>query len=209
MLLAIETAETACSAALIADGAILDERHELVGRGHAERIIPMIGDLLGGRRPDGIVVDCGPGSFTGLRVGIAAARGLGLGWNIPVTGFSATALIAASAFQRFVADELAVAMTGGHGQVFVEGFRRRPFGSLGPLLSLSPDDAAIACKGLSLIVGSGAGALVAAGLPGSDCEPIMPRAADIRLLAEEHRALPPNPIYGRAPDARPPGPRKQ
>ena len=52
MLLVIDSATAACSAALLgADGALIDERHELVGRGHAERLVPMIADLLAGRRP--------------------------------------------------------------------------------------------------------------------------------------------------------------
>ena len=53
----------------------------MVGRGHAERLVPMIAELLGGRRPDAILVDCGPGSFTGVRVGLAAAHGLAIGWG--------------------------------------------------------------------------------------------------------------------------------
>ena len=76
MELVIETASAACSVALIEGGALLDERHEIVGRGHAERLLPLVEDLLGGRRPDSILVDIGPGSFTGVRVGLAAAPGL-------------------------------------------------------------------------------------------------------------------------------------
>ena len=204
MLLAIETAETACSAALIADdGQVLEERHELVGRGHAERLMPMIADLLAGRRPDSIVVDCGPGSFTGLRVGIAAARGLGLGWNIPVHGYSSTALLAAMAFERTSEDVLTVAMTGGHGQLFVERFRRAPFASLGPLASLVPADAAAACGNGGIVVGSGAKLLADAAACAVDPLPLDLRAADVRLLAPADRMLPPRPIYGRAPDAKP------
>ena len=59
MLLVIDSATAACSAALIEDDRLLDERHELVGRGHAERLLPMIADLLAGRIPTAILVDCG------------------------------------------------------------------------------------------------------------------------------------------------------
>lgn len=204
MLLAIETAETACSAALIADdGQVVDERHELVGRGHAERLIPMIADLLGERRPDAIVVDCGPGSFTGLRVGIAAARGLGLGWNVPVYGYSSTALLAAMAFERTADDVLTVAMAGGHGQLFVERFQRVPFASLGPLASLVPAAAAAACGNGGIVVGSGARSLADAATGDVDPLPLDLRAADVRLLPPADRRLAPRPIYGRAPDAKP------
>ncbi len=74
---------------------------ETVGRGHAERLVPMIETLLadaGGIIPDAILIDCGPGSFTGVRVGLAAAIGLGMGWGVPVAGCSSMALVAAARF---------------------------------------------------------------------------------------------------------------
>ena len=85
-LLAIETATEACSVALFEDGQLRAHAHELVGRGHAERLIPMIGELPDRGRAETILVDCGPGSFTGVRVGLAAARGLGLAWAAPIHG---------------------------------------------------------------------------------------------------------------------------
>src|ERR1700712_731470 len=107
--LVIETATAACSVALIEDGRVVAPMHEIVGRGHAERLVPMIAELPRGGRADAILVDVGPGSFTGIRVGIAAARGLGLGWGIPVHGYSSLALIAAAAFAADPAlDRLAV-----------------------------------------------------------------------------------------------------
>lgn len=196
--LVIETAATACSIALLDGDTLVGERHEIVSRGHAERLVPMIDDLLGGRRPDAIAVDCGPGSFTGLRVGLAAARAFGLGWSAPVTGFSSLALIAAAV----AGDEaIAVALPGGHGELFVQSFTRAPLMPCSPLLSLPPA-AAGAVVSAKLVVGSGAGALVAARGWGEARE-AHPRAADLRLLPAELAALPPIPIYGRAPDAKP------
>src|SRR3978361_2079056 len=97
MLLIIDSATAACSAALVsAAGDLIAQRHEIVGRGHAERLLPMIADLLGGRVPTSILVDCGPGSFTGVRVGLAAAHGLAIGWKVPLAGYSSLALIAAA-----------------------------------------------------------------------------------------------------------------
>jgi tRNA threonylcarbamoyladenosine biosynthesis protein TsaB len=197
MLLAIDTATPACSIALIEHGEILEERHEVLGRGHAERLLPMIETLLAGRRPDSILVDCGPGSFTGVRVGVAAAHGLAIGWQVPLAGFSSMAAIAAGA----EGDEIAVALQGGHGQLFVQSFRYDPLEPLDSLRSLSPAEAAAAITA-PLVLGSGAEALVSARGHGRAMD-ALPRAADARLLPEALRSLPPRPIYGRAPDARP------
>jgi tRNA threonylcarbamoyladenosine biosynthesis protein TsaB len=98
MLLALDTATPACTAALLApDSTVLGEVHEVMNRGHAERLVPMLEALLDGRRADQILVGCGPGSFTGLRVGISAAQGLAIGWGVPLHGMSTLALLAATA----------------------------------------------------------------------------------------------------------------
>jgi tRNA threonylcarbamoyl adenosine modification protein YeaZ len=199
VLLVIDSATAACSAALIGpDGALIDARHEIVGRGHAERLLPMIADLLGGRTADAILVDCGPGSFTGVRVGIAAAQGLAIGWKVPLAGYSSLAAVAAAAGG---ADELAVALTGGHGELFVQSYGGDPVAPLDELRSLAPADAAAAVRA-DLVLGSGAEALVMARGYGRWTD-ALPRAADARLLAPALRGLPPRPIYGRAPDAKP------
>jgi len=198
MLLVIDSATAACSVALIgADGAPIDERHEIVGRGHAERLLPMIEDLLAGRRPASILVDCGPGSFTGVRVGLAAAHGLAIGWKVPLAGYSSLALIAAASGER----ALAVALPGGHGELFVQSYGGDPIAPLDELASLAPA-AAAARIGAALVVGPGAEALVAARGGGRWID-ALPRAADAWRLPPPLRALPPRPIYGRAPDARP------
>lgn len=197
--LAIETATISCSVALLDDGQLVAERHELVGRGHAERLVPMIGELPGAGRAETILVDCGPGSFTGVRVGLAAARALGFGWKASVGGYSSLALIAAAA--GAAAETMAVAISGGHGELFVQRFGLRPLRALGELASLSPERAA-ECIPDEIVLGSGAAALVAARGYGEARE-AWPRAADVVLLPAELACLPPRPIYGRAPDARP------
>ena len=198
MLLVIESATAACSVALIGgDGTLIDERHEIVGRGHAERLVPMIEDLIGDRRPAAILVDCGPGSFTGLRVGLAAAHGLAIGWGVPLAGYSSMALIAAGGGER----DLAVALTGGHGELFVQSYGGDPLRPLDALASLSPEAAAERI-GAGLVLGSGAKALVAARGSGRWAD-ALPRAAYAWALPEKLRSLPARPIYGRAPDAKP------
>lgn len=196
--LVIETATAACSVALLYGGAVLAARHELVGRGHAERLVPMIGEVLAEAavaRPGAILVDCGPGSFTGIRVGLAAARALAIAWGVDVAGYSALALIAATAKEESVG----VAITGGHGELFVQRFARAPLVPLGDLRSLLPTDAAAAI-GDGLVLGSGAAALIAARGDGR-AEERFPDAADAVLLPAALAALPPVPLYGRPPDA--------
>jgi len=198
MQLVIDSATAACSAALIGPGGeIIDQRHDVVGRGHAERLLPIVADLLGGRIPASILVDCGPGSFTGVRVGLAAAHGLAIGWKVPLAGYSSLALIAAASGET----EIAVALVGGHGELFVQNYGGDPIAPLDALRSLAPAEAA-ATVSADVVFGSGAEALVAARGSGR-WRDALPRAADAWLLPLSLRGLPPRPIYGRAPDAKP------
>lgn len=199
--LVIETATAACSVALIDGANVVDQRHEVVGRGHAERLVPMIADLADGGRAEAILVDCGPGSFTGIRVGLAAARGLALGWGVPVTGYSSLALLAAAAFAERGEGELAVVLEGGHGEVYMQGYAASPLAALDAVRSLPPD-AALAARGGRRILGSGVRFLTALD-PGLDAIEALPRAADAWRLPPEFTTLPPRPIYGRPPDAKP------
>jgi tRNA threonylcarbamoyladenosine biosynthesis protein TsaB len=96
--LALSTSSPVLSIALVSGVQVAARHHVLIGRGHAEALVPAIAELLDGRRPSRILVDVGPGSYTGIRIGIAAARALGLAWGIPVLGMSALSLVAAQAF---------------------------------------------------------------------------------------------------------------
>jgi tRNA threonylcarbamoyl adenosine modification protein YeaZ len=198
MILVIDTATAACSVALVEGDSLVGERHELVGRGHAERLVPMIEALLEGRRPDSILVDCGPGSFTGVRVGLAAAHGLAIGWGAGLSGYSSMAAVAAAAG---AGGEIAVALEGGHGQLFVQTFGEDVMRPLDTLRSL-PSGEAGEVIGARRVAGSGASALVAARGWGEALD-ALPRAADARLLPPALRSLAPSPIYGRGPDAKP------
>jgi tRNA threonylcarbamoyl adenosine modification protein YeaZ len=199
LTLVIDCVSAACSAALLAeDGSLIDEQHEVVGRGHAERLVPMIAELLDGRKADAILVDCGPGSFTGLRVGLAAAHGLAIGWKVPLAGYSAPALLAGMTGAG--GTPVAAALQGGHGQLFVQSFAGDPLEPTDALRSLTPEEAARAIAA-PLVVGSGAAELVAARGFGEAID-LLPRAASAFMLPLPLRSLPPRPIYGRAPDAK-------
>ena len=202
--LAIETATEACSVALFEGERLIGHVHELVGRGHAERLVPMIGELPDRGRAEHILVDCGPGSFTGVRVGLAAARALALAWGAEISGYSSLALLAASAFAEPDGPEtLSVAIVGGHGEYFVQRFAKEGVRPITPLASLKPTEAALLC-GADPIAGSGAEAMRAAGATGRAIA-IHTDARNTALLPPVLATLPPSPIYGRAPDARLPG----
>lgn len=205
MILTIDTATAACSAALIDGTATPHAMRALVGRGHAEQLVPMVEALLaeaGGVTPSAILVDCGPGSFTGVRVGLAAAIGMGMGWQAPVSGCSSLALIATRLFaDRPEIAACAVALSGGHGELFVQRFTARPFAAIDALVSLPPTQAA-AHAPEAHVAGSGAAALVEARGSG-EAIALLPDAADAALLPPAFRTLPARPIYGRDADAKP------
>jgi tRNA threonylcarbamoyladenosine biosynthesis protein TsaB len=198
VILAIDTSTAACSAALFdRDGACIAHRDELIGRGHSERLVPMLDEMLDGRWADRILVGVGPGSFTGIRVGIAAAQGLAIAWNCELRGMSSIALLAAG-----VEGEMAVAaaVDGGHGELFVQQFDGGTLKSTGELLNLPPAEAAV-CIEADLVIGPAAKTLVEARGRGRAIEG-WPRAAHGLRLPEELRTLAPKPVYARAPDAR-------
>lgn len=199
--LVIETATAACSVALLRGGEVIGHAHDVVGRGHAERLVPMIASLPGEGRAPRILVDVGPGSFTGVRVGLAAALGLGIGWQADVVGYSSLALLAAAGFAAHPEwPVLAVILEGGHGEVFMQSFTASPLAPEGPLQSLTPA-AALAALGRRPGIGSGVRHLAALD-PAAILIDALPDAADARLLPVGLTALPARPIYGRAPDAK-------
>lgn len=197
MLLAFDTSTAACTATVFDEsGVCLDSRDEVIGRGHAERLVPMIGELLAGRTPNRVLVGVGPGSFTGIRVAIAAAHGLAIGWDAELAGMSSLALLAAG-----TAGDVAVAIAGGHGELFVQAFGADHLPATA-VANLPPPEAA-ALIGAERVVGSGAAALIAARHWGEALER-WPSAANALSIPQPLRSLPAKPLYGRAPDAQVP-----
>jgi tRNA threonylcarbamoyladenosine biosynthesis protein TsaB len=190
--LVIETATPVLSVALFDGALLLAHDHRALQRGHAEALLPAIAALPDGGRADRIMVSCGPGSFTGIRVGIAAAQALAFAWQAALVGYDTLALIALGAALP-AGTQAAVAIPGGHGELFVAEPGLAP-------LSLTLADAAAQLRSHD-VVGAMAAELVAARGYGI----AHAAAADARLaMALTGAALltAATPVYGRAPDAR-------
>ena len=200
--LVIDSATEACSVALVRDGASVAGHWRLLGRGHAEQLVPMIAALPEKGRAGRIAVALGPGSFTGVRVGLAAARGLALAWGSRLVGYPTLALIAAQARAQAGAQPVGVAITGGHGEWFVAAYDAEGRETL-PLASLTPEAAAHAALP-ALVAGNQAGALVARRGHGAALD-LAPDARAFPLLPVGALTADIAPLYGRAPDARLPG----
>jgi tRNA threonylcarbamoyladenosine biosynthesis protein TsaB len=120
--LTLDTAHAACSVGLVRSGAVLARAQELRARGHAERLIPMVQEVLchAGNLPiERIITTLGPGSYTGLRVALAAARAFGLAWQRPVLGVSS---LAALAFEVQDEKDILVLQDAGRGMIYAQHF---------------------------------------------------------------------------------------
>lgn len=104
-LLAIDTASSACSAALLSGDRIVAARSETMERGHAEALVPMVADILASASancPGGVMdLDClavtvGPGAFTGVRIGLATAGGMAAAAGLPLVGLTTLEVVAAA-----------------------------------------------------------------------------------------------------------------
>lgn len=202
-LLAIDAATDALSLALFDDESAIAGCFAVVGRGHAERLVPAIADLPLGGKADEILVNAGPGSFTGVRIGLAAARALGLAWDVPVRGYDALSNVAAAARTHAPPgqDSLVIVMLGGHGELFTQTFATE---TLMPRTAMRSVPAAELAATLldTTIFGTGAEQLVALRGHGK-AVPLYPDARRVLQMPLEARRLPPSAIYGRGADAKP------
>jgi tRNA threonylcarbamoyladenosine biosynthesis protein TsaB len=217
LCLALDTAGPNCAVALAAAGRSdpIARAEALIGRGHAEHLMPLIERVLSesgtpfadlGR----VAVTVGPGSFTGIRVGVAAARGLALALAIPAVGVGSLVALAQPALRAAVTGTVVAALDAGHAIVYwrveevasgavLEAAAALPLPALAARLAAAP-------RPLRL-TGPAAPAVVAA-LGERDAIIVnvaaSPDIADVAALAfAADAAQPPVPLYLRAPDARP------
>ena len=216
-VLAIDTALGACSAAILdtADGGIVASESLPMARGHAEALMPLLHRIaqqvqISFSKLDRVAVTTGPGSFTGLRVGIAAARGIALSINKPAVGLSTLSAYAAPHLADDDNAPVVVAIDARHDHVYLQVFGPGGRSVIDPRLAPLREALRAAAAVPARIVGSAAQA-VANALAPRNAAPILvdARAApDIDWVARVGAALPegqspPKPQYLRAPDAQP------
>jgi tRNA threonylcarbamoyladenosine biosynthesis protein TsaB len=206
-VLALDAALEACQAAVLDGDRVLSQASEPMQRGHQEALGPMVQAVMASAgvrfdELDRIAVTLGPGSFTGVRVGLAFAKGLALALHIPLTGLGTLEALTASAAGEGL---VTAVIDGRRGNLYVQSFKD---GSpLGPPRSIPVEDARreLAALGPQRLVGPGAHLLE--GLPGAQMVALTaPDPAALGRLAAAaagEPAAPPRPIYLRAPDARP------
>lgn len=198
--LAIETASEACSIALFKGSRLVARDHRVLGRGHAEALVPMIAELPEKGRADRILVSLGPGSFTGVRIGIAAARALAIAWKATVLGYPTLRLVF-EAGRPSPERAASVCMNGGHGEWFVQSFAANGEAQ-DSVRSLTPD--AVRAKGVhDTIIGNRAKECAALFDTDKEAFELLPDAQHTLALRDEHLTTDLRPIYGRAPDATP------
>ncbi|MDF7650434.1 tRNA (adenosine(37)-N6)-threonylcarbamoyltransferase complex dimerization subunit type 1 TsaB [Pantoea sp. Acro-805] len=127
-ILALDTATEACSAALLNQQQI-DARFEIAPRDHTQRILPLVQELLKVQQLELTALDAlafgrGPGSFTGVRIGIGIAQGLALGANLPMIGVSSLATMAQGAWRLTGATRVLAAIDARMGEVYWAEYQR-------------------------------------------------------------------------------------
>lgn len=216
-VLAIDTALAACSAAVldVDRGGILAHESVPMERGHAEALVPMIARVMSDAGIDfadldRIAVTIGPGSFTGLRVGVAAARGIALAASKPIVALTTLASFAAPHISADDTTPLLSAIDARNEQLYIQLVGRGGRAIVAPRLAGLRETLRLASGTPTRIVGSGAGLIQAAwptGIPAPLFVETTP-APDIDWVARLGAVAldttdEPKPLYLRNPDARP------
>jgi tRNA threonylcarbamoyl adenosine modification protein YeaZ len=214
-VLAIDTALEACAAA------VFDPERDAIGetlpmaRGHAEALMPLIARVMDKAQAkfsalDRVAVTTGPGSFTGLRVGISAARGIALAAGKPAVGLTTLAAYAAPHIAKDDTIPITVAIDARHQHVYLQIFGPGGRTLVPPRIASLRDAVRLTANGPARIAGSAARALADAWPAGEPPPRLVEQhaAPDIAWVARlgaaaEGSLAAPKPLYLRAPDAQP------
>lgn len=214
-ILAVDTSCDAASVCLY-DGATqasLAARGEAMSRGHAQALAPMVSDVLAeagfaATSIDRIAVTVGPGSFTGIRVGLALCRAMGLALDVPVVGISTLVALAGPLFLASRSGVIVSAIDARHGWLYFQVFEPQGRPLTQPRIDLAEAAARAAERGPVRVTGAGARLFVAAAqstglqIDESACAAFPDAVALARLGAAADPLLcPPRPLYIKAPDA--------
>ena len=216
-VLAIDTALAACSAAVLdtSRGGITASETLAMNRGHAEALMPLVARVMdraeiGFADLDRIAVTTGPGSFTGLRVGISASRGIALAAGKPAIGLSTLAGFAAPLIAEDDDSNVIAAIDARHDHVYIQVFGTGGRTLVSPRIATLRDAVRAAVTGPVRVIGSAAGLLATAWPKGVERPVLVDErgAPDIAWIARLGAAAaegygPPRPLYLRAPDAQP------
>ncbi len=207
-ILAFDTTTSACSVAIWLDGKTIGSYHDAMVHGQAEALIPAIEQTMTDADTsyddlDRIAVTIGPGSFTGVRVGLATARGIGVATGLPIVGVLTTDVIATEAAEIFKSS-VAVAIDARRAEVYLHCFDSQGSAQTKPVCLLPEAAANIVGDGTWVLAGDGAervmphcGPSVTQGTPSLANAVVLARIAAARPIPD----VPPSPAYVRPPDA--------
>ncbi len=203
LILAFDTSAAHCAAALLSGDRCLAQRSEAMQGGQAERLFPLLEELLAEagvawRDLAALGVGTGPGSFTGVRVAVAAARGLALSLGVPAVGVSGFDALGAEGPRPLLAS-----LDARRGACFL----KRLDAGAAPPVAATPEALPVAWRGSGLPVVGHAAEAVAAATGGPVLTPRWPLAEAIARIAATCRDRPqprPAPVYLRPADAAPP-----
>lgn len=215
-ILALDTATSACSVAFWADGEVVARRFAQMPRGQSEALLPMVSEVLDEAAVDWagldlLAVTVGPGAFTGLRIGLAAARGMALAAGLPCIGVTTLEAVAAGAVDD--KGPLLVVLDAKRADVYAQAFDadHRPLGEPRALMPEALPGLIAQIGERPTVIGDAADlaldALAAAGLEARrGTASGIPDAAIVAVMAAEHWSSetpspPPEPLYIRPPDA--------
>ncbi|MBB4230447.1 tRNA (adenosine(37)-N6)-threonylcarbamoyltransferase complex dimerization subunit type 1 TsaB [Rhizobium mongolense] len=209
IVLALDTAGVDCAAALYDSGrdTVLGEASDLIGKGHAEHLMGIVDRVLNQAdmklaMVERIAVTIGPGSFTGIRVGVAAARGFGLALNIPTVGITTLETMAAAQREKTPGRPVLAAMDAKRGEIYLQSFSAD-----GPALD---EPRAVTIEAAKTIATAFAGEITGSATPllkpnaTGEHANMFPISIVARLgAAADPGSGKPKPLYLRGPDAKP------